>query len=314
VVKLVTPAVVHIEATPSPRYQGLLNIEEAGSGVIAQFGSRHVVLTNRHVIRHSTPERIDIHLADGRVLHPDRIWSDPDTDVAVMGIEAPNLVAARLGNSNELEIGDYVLAMGSPFGLSQSVTRGIVSARGRHNLDLGDAELKYQDFIQTDAAINPGNSGGPLVNLRGEVIGLNTAIASASGGNEGIGFSIPVNIVSRTARALVETGGVPRGYLGVNLDIRFNEERAKTLGLSQLVGTRVSNVEAGSPAERAGLKVNDVILQFNGVRIERDTHLVSMVKLTEVGETAEMLVLRDGKAVRLNVQIGDEREFVKDRE
>src|SRR6185503_9048330 len=134
--------------------------------------------------------------------------------------------AARFGDSDNLEIGDYVLAVGSPFGLSQSVTRGIVSAKGRHNLDLGDKELKWQNFIQTDAAINPGNSGGPLVNLRGEIVGLNTAIASASGGNEGIGFSIPVNIVARTARALVDGKTVPRGYLGVDLDDRFNARRA----------------------------------------------------------------------------------------
>jgi serine protease Do len=314
VVKLVTPAVVHIEATPLPRYQGLLNVEEAGSGVIVQFGTQFFVLTNRHVIRHSTPERIKIHLADGRTLVPDRIWSDPDTDVAVMAVNAPNLVPVRLGDSDALEIGDYVLAVGSPFGLSQSVTRGIVSARGRHNLDLGDAELQYQDFIQTDAAINPGNSGGPLVNLRGEVVGLNTAIASASGGNEGIGFSIPVNIVSRIARALVETSAVPRGYLGVNLDFRFNEERAHALGLSQLVGTRVSNVEPGSPADHAGLRVNDVILKYNGVRIEQDAHLVGLVKLTEIGRTAELVVFRDGKPMQFTVQIGNERDFTKSPE
>src|SRR4029079_9979666 len=146
------------------------------------------------------------------------------------------------------------LAIGSPFGLSQSVTRGIVSAKGRHNLDLGDGELRWQNFIQTDAAINPGNSGGPLVNLRGEVIGLNTAIASASGGNEGIGFSIPVNIVSRTAHQLVENNHVARGFLGVKLDGRFDEKQAKALGLERLVGTRITVVEPDSPAQRAALQ------------------------------------------------------------
>jgi serine protease Do len=306
VVKLITPAVVHIESKPLPRYQGSMRVEEAGSGVIVQLGTRYHVLTNRHVIRHSSPERIEIHLADGRVFNPQRIWSDSETDVAVMLLEsATGLAAARLGDSDALEIGDFVLAVGSPFGLSQSVTRGIVSAKGRHNLNLGDDDLKWQNFIQTDAAINPGNSGGPLVNLRGEVVGLNTAIASASGGNEGIGFSIPVNIVSRTARALVENREVPRGFLGVKLDINFNQQRAEALGLGRLVGTRVSRVEPRSPAEKADLRVNDVILEFNGVRVEQDMHLISLVKLAEVGRQVELLVLRDGKLMRVNAEIGD---------
>jgi serine protease Do len=304
VVKLVTPAVVHIESRPLPKFQGLLRVEEAGSGVIVRFGLRYYVLTNRHVIRHSSPERIEVHLADGRVLHPTQIWSDSETDVAAMAVDASNLYATRLGDSDALEIGDFVLAIGSPFGLSQSVTRGIVSAKGRHNLDLGDAELKWQNFIQTDAAINPGNSGGPLVNLRGEVVGLNTAIASASGGNEGIGFSIPVNIVHRTARALVENREVPRGFLGVKLDINFNQQRAEALGLGRLVGTRVSRVEPSSPAERANLRVNDVILEFNGVRIEQDMHLISLVKLTEIGRRVPIKVLRDGQVLHMEVEIG----------
>jgi serine protease Do len=232
-----------------------------------------------------------------------------------MAIEgATGLAAARLGNSDALEIGDFVLAVGSPFGLSQSVTRGIVSAKGRHNLDLGDDDLKWQNFIQTDAAINPGNSGGPLVNLRGEVVGLNTAIASASGGNEGIGFSIPVNIVSRIAHALVENREVPRGFLGVMLDINFNLQRAQALGLTRLVGTRVSRVEPRSPAELADLRVNDVILEFNGVRIEQDMHLISLVKLAEVGEEVELVVLRDGKILRMKARIGDARTAASEQE
>ncbi len=305
VVKLVTPAVVHIESKPLPKFQGLLHVEEAGSGVIVQFGSNRYVLTNRHVIRHSEPNKIEVHLYDGRVVHPTKIWSDSETDVAVLGIDVDNLVSARLGDSDSLEIGDYVLAVGSPFGLSQSVTRGIVSAKGRHNLDLGDDDLKWQNFIQTDAAINPGNSGGPLVNLRGEIVGLNTAIASASGGNEGIGFSIPVNIVSRIARALVENQPIPRGFLGVKLDINFNQQRAQALGLETLVGTRVSKIEPNSPAERAHLHVNDVILEYNGVRIDEDIHLISLVKLTAIGCHVPITVLRDGKLITIDVQIAD---------
>jgi serine protease Do len=309
VVKLVTPAVAHIEASLLPKFRGMLDVEEAGSGVIVEFGGKHYVLTNRHVIRHSSKELIGIHLTDGRVLRPERIWQDQETDVAVLAVSAPELVAARLGNSDALEIGDFVLAIGSPFGLSQSVTRGIVSAKGRHNLDLGDGELKWQNFIQTDAAINPGNSGGPLVNLRGEVVGLNTAIASASGGNEGIGFSIPINIVARVGRQLVDSNRVARGFLGVKLDGGFDEKQAKTLGLERLAGTRITVVEPQSPAERAALQANDVILQYNGVRVERDTHLIGLVKLTEVGQRVPIVVYRDGHPLSMFVEIGDMSEY-----
>jgi S1-C subfamily serine protease len=314
VVKLITPAVVHIESKPLPKFQGLLHVEEAGSGVIVQFDSKYYVLTNRHVIRHSSPDKIEVHLSDGRVFHPTQIWSDSETDIAALATDASNLAAARLGDSDALEIGEFVLAVGSPFGLSQSVTRGIVSAKGRHNLDLGDDDLKWQDFIQTDAAINPGNSGGPLVNLRGEIVGLNTAIASASGGNEGIGFSIPINVVARIARALVENQQVPRGYLGVKLDINFNQQRAQALGLGSLVGTRISNIVPKSPAERAHLRINDVILEFNGVRIEQDIHLISLVKLTAIGRRVPITLLRDGKLMKMDVEIADAGSFKESEE
>jgi serine protease Do len=314
VVKLITPTVVHIESKPLPKYQGLLHVEEAGSGVIVQFNSKNYVLTNRHVVRHSSPEKIEIHLFDGRVIHPTQIWSDSETDVAVLGVDIDNLAAARFGDSDNLEIGDFVLAVGSPFGLSQSVTRGIVSAKGRHNLDLGDDDLKWQNFIQTDAAINPGNSGGPLVNLRGEVVGLNTAIASASGGNEGIGFSIPINIAFRIAHALVENHKIPRGFLGVKLDINFNQQRAQALGMPTLAGTRVSKVEPKSPAERANLRVNDVILEFNGVRIDQDIHLISLVKLTEIGRKVPITIFRDGKQMNVDVEIADAGNYKESEE
>ena len=309
VVKLVGPTVVHVESSLLAKYRsGLLSVEEAGSGVVVQFGPNSYVITNRHVIRHSSPELVSIHFADGRIAHPDRIWSDKDTDVAVMSISTPNLVAARLGDSDAMEIGDFVLAIGSPFGLSQSVTRGIVSAKGRHNLDLGDNDLLLQDFLQTDAAINPGNSGGPLVNLRGEVVGLNTAIASSSGGNEGIGFSIPINIVARVARQLVEKNAVTRGYLGVTLDHDFTEKRATELGLHQLMGARVTGVQPNTPAQRSDLRVDDVILEFNGVQVENEGHLRGLIKLTDVGKPATVLIFRDGHSLQASVEVGDARD------
>ncbi len=308
VVKLVTPAVVHIEARPKPRSDEYRQVEEAGSGVIVDLAGSQFILTNRHVIGRSTPDRIMIHLADGRAFHPLRTWPDDLTDVAVMSFDnnaLPNLPSARLGDSDAIEIGEYVLAIGSPFGLSQSVTRGIISAKGRHNLNLGDDDKLLQDFLQTDAAINPGNSGGPLVNLRGEIVGLNTAIASASGGNEGIGFSVPVNIAARVATALVQGQHVPRGHLGVTLDAEYTSAQANSMGLSHLMGTRISSIRPKSPAEDAELKVGDVILEFNGVRIEQETHLINLVQLTEVGRKVDILVLRDGKPLRLTARIGD---------
>lgn len=306
VVKLVNPTVVHIEASPKdePR-RGAMMIEE-GSGVIVDFGSRFFVLTNRHVIKDSIPARIRIQLADGRSINPRQVWSDPKTDVAVMWINAEGLIPARLGNSETCEIGEQVLAMGSPFGLSQSVTRGIISAKGRYNLELGDSgEVELQNFLQTDAAINPGNSGGPLINLRGEVVGINTAIASASGGNEGIGFSIPITIAARVARELTETGQVARGYLGVNFDGAFDERSARAVGLPLLVGSRVTSVRPNSPAEKARILPNDIIVQFNDIRVLDGDHLVSLVQLTEVGSKVELTVYRGGAPHRTIVEIGN---------
>jgi serine protease Do len=166
-------------------------------------------------------------------------------------------------------------------------------------------EVELQNFLQTDAAINPGNSGGPLINLRGEVIGINTAIASASGGNEGIGFSIPVTIAARVARQLTETGQVVRGYLGVKFDDTFDERSARAVGLTRLVGSRVATVFANSPAEKARILPNDVIVQFNGTWVEDGDHLVSLVQLTEAGTEVELVVYRDGAPVRTMVEIGN---------
>ncbi len=309
VAKLIGPTVVHIEADTARRtsrsYDQRRQVEEAGSGVIIKFGGKNYVLTNRHVIRSSSPEGIKINLADGRRIHPAKVWQDADTDIAVMSISAPDLIAAELGDSDRMEIGDFVLAVGSPFGLSHSVTYGIISAKGRRDLQLGDAAVRFQDFIQTDAAINPGNSGGPLVNLRGEVIGVNTAIASNSGGNEGIGFAIPINMFMIIARQLIEHGKVTRAFLGVDLDSKFGPAMAGEIGLPYPVGARITRVRKGTPAEAAKLQVGDVILQFNKIRIEDDAHLVNLVSLTRVGTKVPLLIFRDRKQITIKVEVGD---------
>jgi serine protease Do len=302
IVKFASPSIVHIEATKkSDPGKGFASsrIEEAGAGVIVNIAGRPHVLTNRHVIYPAELGSIRIELNDGRILRPTNIWTDPATDVAVMQIERGDTVPARVGNSDLLDIGDFVLAVGSPFGLSHSVTYGILSAKGRRNLELGSKEIEIQDFFQTDAAINPGNSGGPLLNLRGEVIGINTAIASNSGGNEGIGFSIPINMAVVVAEQLVTRGKLLRSYLGVQLENGFDLATARRLGLSNTNGALVKNILANSPAERAGLRVGDVIVEFQGRRIENDGHLVKTVGLTPVGTQADIVIYRDGAPQRL---------------
>lgn len=299
VILLAQPTVVHIEAKKTNDGFGRKSVEEAGSGVIVEYNKKYFVLTNRHVIKQASLDNIHLHLSSGLVISPTRIWADVETDVAIMAVDAPDLVAARLGDSGKVEIGDFVLAVGSPFGLSHSVTYGIISAKGRRDLELGVEGVRYQDFFQTDAAINPGNSGGPLLNLRGEIIGINTAIASSSGGNEGIGFTIPINIAMFVGKQLVDQGSVVRAILGVQLDSQYDEKLAKQLGLSRRVGARVNRVNPQTAAETAGILVGDVILTYDGARIEDDDHLVNQVKLTPIGKIVELVVLRDGKTIAL---------------
>jgi len=314
VVKLIGPTVVHVEADVTGRtalqYGRAQQVEEAGSGVVIRLDDNYFVLTNRHVISGAAQDKIDIHLADGRTIRPQKVWDDTNTDVAVMAVSAPDLVAAPIGNSDSTEIGDFVLAVGSPFGLSFSVTYGIVSAKGRRGLQLGKSGVRLQDFIQTDAAINPGNSGGPLINLRGEVIGINTAIASNSGGSEGVGFSIPINMFMLVARQLIDHGKVGRAFLGVTLERDFSLAEATKLGLPRLVGAKVTEVKPNSPA--AGkLKEGDVILQVNDILIEDDGHLVDVIYLKEIGEQVSLVVFRDRRQLQVNVTVGDWNDYNK---
>ena len=311
VTELLRPAVVHIDATKPlarPR-SGKTTENEAGSGVIAQMAGLTVVITNRHVVNRSTLEDITIRLDDGRELTPTRLWSDPGTDIAVLDIEADDLQPARLAEGDTIRIGDTVLAIGSPFGLSHSVTLGIVSAKGRRDLELGEGNVKFQDFIQTDAAINPGNSGGPLVNLRGEVVGLNTCIASNSGGSEGIGFAIPIPMVMFVAHQLIEHGTVPRAYLGVALDKKFDQHEADRLGMVRPVGTRVETITRGAPADVAGIRPDDVILEYEGRPVEDDDHLMSMVGMTPLDSVVELTVFRNRERLPIRMKVASRTDF-----
>jgi serine protease Do len=317
VAHFVKPTVVHIDAERvdsfNTRGKRVSSVEDAGSGTIIEYKGKYYILTNRHVVKSAASMRtIKIKLADGRTISPTAVWSDPATDIAVMAVAAEGLVPAKLGDSDQLEVGDFVLAVGSPFGLSHSVTFGIVSAKGRRKLDLGEGVV-YQDFIQTDAAINPGNSGGPLMNLRGELVGMNAAIASNSGGSEGIGFTIPINMAMVVGRQLIEHGTVSRAYLGVTLDSKFTQAAASKLGLTRPIGAHVVAITDDSPAQAAKLQIDDVILEINNVPIDDDNHLVNMVALTEVGKELPLLVYRDGRPVRLNVKVANSKKFEKAR-
>lgn len=316
-VKAVGPGVAHIEARKrQANAQGTsanarpVVVEEAGSGVVIQYKGQFYVITNFHVIESSEMSDITVEV-DGRIFSPSRLIHDRETDLSVIGLSRTDLSASRLGNSDEIAVGEFVVAVGSPFGLSHSVSYGIISATNRHDLDLGPQGVRYQDFFQTDAAINPGNSGGPLINLRGEVVGINTAIASNSGGNDGIGFSIPIKMAMRIVTDLIDHGVVNRGFLGVSLDARYSYSKAKTLGLDVAHGALVTAITPNSPAALSELKVGDVILEYNGEKVNNDSQLVTKVSLTRLNESVPVKVFRRGQLFTFSVLIRNRNDFQK---
>lgn len=304
VAKIIEPSVVHIKSDMTKRgpHGERISLHDEGSGIITFRNECFYVLTNHHVIREALPENISVQFSDNRISHPKHVWFDEETDIAVLEMTETDLIPAVLGDSNSLEIGDFVLAVGSPFGLDRSVTFGIISAKGRRAINLS-ANVHLQDFLQTDAAINPGNSGGPLVNLRAEVIAMNTAIASPSGTSAGIAFSIPIRMVMLVADQLILYGHARRAYLGVTLDANFTLKRAKELGLPRANGACVTEVQPDSPASLANFAVGDVILKFNGVAVEDEKHLYNLVNLTEIGKEIPVTVYRNSKVYRINIRL-----------
>lgn len=305
IIRTTGPSVVHIE-TERKTLRGR-RADETGSGVIINSrNGQFVVVTNSHVVNGSDVADIAVHLHDKRVLRPIQKLEDRSTDLALLLLSERDLTAARLGDSDRLEIGHLVLAMGSPFGLSQSTTLGIISAKGRRALRISETtDILNQDFLQTDAAINPGNSGGPLIDMYGAVVGINSAIASNSGGNEGIGFSIPSSLVRTVVEQLLTTGRVVRAYLGVSLDPDFNVETAAALKLDRVRGARVLRVNPDTPADRAQMRIDDVVLTYDGNEVQDENHLINMVSLTPVGRRVRMVVLREGKYVNLDITLTD---------
>lgn len=261
--------------------------QSLGSGVIID-ADEGLVVTNAHVIEKA--DEINVKLDDGRVLQAELVGADPESDVAVVRIDADNLTEIPLGDSDELRVGDFVVAIGNPFGLNQTVTSGIVSALGRSGLGIEG----YEDFIQTDASINPGNSGGALINLHGELVGINTAILAPSGGNVGIGFSIPINMVQQLTEQLVEHGRVQRGRLGVYIQ-DLTPELARAFDIERNNGAVVAQVVPGSPAEEAGLKEGDVVTAINGNAVDSAAKLRNEVGLLRPGKSIKLTVIREGE-------------------
>ena len=273
--------------------QGTFKRRNLGSGFIVHKSG--YILTNNHVV--DKADEITVKLYDGKEYKAKVVGTDRETDIAVIKIKAKGLIPIELGDSGQIDVGDWVVAIGSPFGLEQTVTQGIISAKARI---IGAGP--YDDFLQTDAAINPGNSGGPLVNLEGEVIGINTAISSTSGGYEGVGFAIPVNMAKKIYNDIVKTGKVERGWLGVGIQ-ELTPGLAKHFKVEE--GVLVSQVFGDSPAEKAGIERGDVIMEFNGRKLKEYRELQSAVAETQANKTVKVKVMRNGKVKELRVKIGE---------
>jgi Do/DeqQ family serine protease len=321
VLKEVTPAVVNIATftTRTVQPNPLLNdpffrrffqvepgaeqprqrrTQSAGSGVIVD-AAKGIVVTNHHVVNGA--DEIRVGLQDGRTLKAELVGSDPEVDIAVLKVPAERLTALKLADSTRVQVGDFVVAIGNPFGLGQTVTTGVVSALGRSGLGIEG----YEDFIQTDASINPGNSGGALINLRGELIGINTAIIAPSGGNIGIGFAIPANMARNSVEQIVEHGEVKRGQLGIVIQ-DLTGELAQAFGIdANQRGVVVAEVQKGSGADRAGVQPGDVVISVDGRATETAAQLRNEIGARRIGDKVRLTLLRDGRSKSVTVKIGE---------
>ena len=317
-VKQVAPAVVNIRVSQtvtrrSPyndemfrRFFGMPNnpgnsreVQSAGSGVIVDAINGYI-LTNHHVIEGA--EKIQISLITGETLNAEVIGSDPATDIALLKVDSKNLIDIKIGDSDIVQVGDFVIAIGNPFGLSHTVTSGIVSALGR----TGISNNGYEDFIQTDASINPGNSGGALVNMKGELVGINSAIISRSGGNVGIGFAVPSEIAQSIMQQILDFGEVRRGLLGVSIQ-SIDPENASALGVEIDYGALISSIEPGSAAEKAGLQVDDIIIQIDNEKISNSRELANAIGLKGSGEEVEIQLVRNNNKINVIAILGQQQ-------
>jgi Do/DeqQ family serine protease len=314
VVSRITPGIVGIsvrgrvrEDNPllqDPMFRRFFNLQQqpveretqaTGSGVIVDAAQGYV-MTNAHVVENASS--IEVTTKDNRRLTAKLIGRDPDTDIALLQIPTGGLTSVPIGDSDRLQVGDFVLAIGNPFGLGQTVTSGIVSALGRSGLGIEG----YEDFIQTDASINPGNSGGPLIDLQGRVVGINTAILAPGGGNIGIGFAVPINMARQVMDQLINYGEIKRGRIGVAIQ-DLTPDLAQALGTRHTQGAVIARVEPGSPAERAGLRTNDLVIAINGAPMRSGTELRNRVGLSRIGDEVELTVERGGAERNVTVRV-----------
>ena len=284
---------------PNNPGNGTREVASAGSGVIVDADNGYI-LTNHHVVEDA--DEIRIYTIDGSSLDAEVVGSDPATDIAVLKVEANGLTDMPVGDSEAVRVGDFVLAIGNPFGLGHTVTSGIVSALGR----TGISRDSYEDFIQTDASINPGNSGGALVNMRGELVGINSAIISRTGGNVGIGFAVPTEISSSIMRQILDFGEVRRGLLGVSIQT-IDDEVAEALETTVTSGALITRVESGSAAEKAGLEVDDIIVEVNGKKIDGAAELRNTIGLMGSGDDVDIEYVRNGRTRTTSTALGQQR-------
>jgi len=310
IVSKVMPSVVSVDAVKVPVAGSGTGkkppAEESGSGVLIKLDDIRgtFVVTNDHVVTGAKANTITVTLNDGRILQPDRVWTDPESDLAFLRVEGENLRTADLGDSDKSKPGQWVLAFGSPFGFNQTVTHGIISARDRGQVFLPN-QIRIKEFLQTDAAINPGNSGGPLVDATGLIIGINTANASSNGTSSGVAFSIPINLVKRVGRQLVENGKVSRGYLGMQLAPILDPQTALKLGLTRLRGAVVESVHPGGPAATGGLRASDVILKLDEVDVRDENHLINIVSVLPSNQKVKLTLWRNRQYSTVELTVGE---------
>ncbi|MEM8498485.1 MAG: Do family serine endopeptidase [Pseudomonadota bacterium] len=294
----------HFFNVPQRQYRAR-KVQSAGSGVILDARDG-IVVTNHHVVKNADEIRVILH--DGRVMDAELIGSDSEVDIAVLRVTARNLVQIKVADSSRARVGDFVIAIGNPFGLNQTVTTGIISALGRTGLGIEGLE----DFIQTDASINPGNSGGALLNLDGELVGINTAIIAPSGGNVGIGFAIPANMALASVSQIVEYGAVSRGRIGVDTQ-DIDEELAQAFDLPSRAGALIASIEPGSPADLAGLQAGDVIVKVDQQKVRSSRSYQNAIALLRIGEQVDVTVVRNGKNKTARCVIADPFDFVSNQ-
>ena len=303
-VELASPSAVNISITQSRavgRGNRRLTIEESGSGIVATIADKQVILTNRHVIAEAGQNPIQILAHDRRILTPTKITTNAEFDLAVIEVVEALPQSAVFGDADKVQVGDVVLAVGNPFTLDRSVSMGIISAVGRREVPGSDSPPPRVGFFQTDAAVNPGSSGGMLLNLRGEVIGIVTAIATQGGGNEGVAFVMPINAVLRVAEQLVQTGTVVKPHIGCSFDRTFSLEERRRLGIDRLVGAKIGSVAPDTPAERAGLQTGDVVLTFDQTEVEDSLHVIHLVAQSEIDKPVVLRINRNGETLNITI-------------